>query len=190
MLTPQFLSRTFESASSYDAYLAAGDPKHAANWRDFEKHVALTPAQRTLIGGFERDIRILAVSGIWCGDCVQQLPFLPAIAAANPDRIQVRFIERDQHLDVAEQVVINGGLRVPVVIFMNEDFEFVSLFGDRSLARYRALAARKLGAACPLPGAPVPPDEVAATLADWVGEVERVHLLLRLSTKLRQRYGD
>jgi len=77
-----------------------------------------------------------------------------------------------------------------VVVFMNEDFEFVGLAGDRTLSRYRALAARMLGASCPLPGAPVPEDEIAATLQDWVEEFERAQLLLRLSGKLRQRHGD
>lgn len=83
-----------------------------------------------------------------------------------------------------------GGLRVPVVLILNEDFDVLSVEGDRSLARYRALAARQLGPACPLPGAPVPDDEVAATRQDWVDAFERAHLMARLSTKLRQRYAD
>ena len=73
---------------------------------------------------------------------------------------------------------------------MNEDFEFVAIFGDKSLSRLRAQAAKALGASCPLPGADVPHDEIAATLADWLAEIERVHLLLRLSPKLRERYED
>jgi hypothetical protein len=77
-----------------------------------------------------------------------------------------------------------------MAIFMAEDFEFVSLFGDRSLTRYRAIAAKQLGAACAVPGAPVPDDELAGTLQDWLDEVERVHLLLRLSTRLRQKHND
>jgi hypothetical protein len=87
-------------------------------------------------------------------------------------------------------VKICGGLRVPVVIFMNEDHEFVGLAGDRTLSRYRAVAKRSLGPSCPLPGAPVPPDELAATVADWLAEFERAALLVRLSPKLRARHGD
>jgi Cu/Ag efflux pump CusA len=54
--------------------------------------------------------------------------------------------------------------------FVNEDFEFLSLLGDRTLSRYRAIAARALGASCPLPGARVADDELAATLQDWLDE--------------------
>src|SRR5262249_54632898 len=141
-------------------------------------------------------INVLVISGAWCGDCVQQCPMLAIIQKRRPAAgsdgpgIDVRFLDRDRNLDLAERVRICSGLRVPVAIFMNEDFDFVSLMGDRSLPRPRATAARNLGVSCPFPGAPTPADEVAATLADWVNEFERVHLLLRLSPKLRSRHGD
>jgi hypothetical protein len=73
---------------------------------------------------------------------------------------------------------------------MAEDFEFMSLLGDKTLSRLRAKAAKSLGAACPLPGAELPADELAATLQEWLNEVERVHLLLRLSTRLRELHQD
>jgi hypothetical protein len=79
---------------------------------------------------------------------------------------------------------------VPTVIWMAEDFEFVSLLGDRTLPRYRAMAARQLGPACPLPGAALPADEAAATMQAWLDEFERVQLILRLSGRLRQKHGD
>ena len=41
-----------------------------------------------------------------------------------------------------------------------------------------------------MPGAPVPDDELQATLQDWLDEVERVHLILRLSGRLRRKHGD
>jgi len=79
---------------------------------------------------------------------------------------------------------------VPTVLFLNEEFDLVGYTGDKSLSRLRATALRKLGPACELPGAPVPADETAATVQDWVNEVERIHLLVRLSTKLRAKHSD
>ncbi|MEO1512692.1 MAG: hypothetical protein AAFU70_11515, partial [Planctomycetota bacterium] len=121
---------------------------------------------------------------------VQQLPLVRLIELANPGKIRCRYVDRDQNLDLAEPLKICGGLRVPVGVLLNEDMDVLALVGDRSISRYRAMAARQLGPSCPLPGAPVPPDEVAATLADWVEHFERAHLVCRLSTKLRQRYAD
>jgi hypothetical protein len=37
---------------------------------------------------------------------------------------------------------------------------------------------------------PPPPDELAATLQDWINELERVQLMLRLSPRLRQKHND
>ena len=85
---------------------------------------------------------------------------------------------------------LNGGDRVPVALFLAEDDELCGLFGDRTLHRYRALAARQLGPSCPTGLTAPPPDELAATLQDWLNELERVQLMLRLSPRLRQKYGD
>lgn len=190
MLTPEFLRAKFERARPYREYVATGAPAHRDNWARAEALIQLTADQADLVGGFVRRMHILVISGTWCGDCVQQGPMIAAIAAANPPKVEARFLDRDEHLDLAEQVRIAGGLRVPTAIFASEDFEFVSLLGDRTLARYRAIASEKLGASCPLPGASLPGDQAAATLQDWMNEVERVQLILRLSPRLRERHQD
>lgn len=190
MLDPEFLRRTFEAGLEYAAYEATGTPDQRRAWEAMHARVSLTPAQRGVIAGFSRRVNILVSSGTWCGDCVQQVPMLGRIAEANPRWIALRIVDRDQHKDLAEQVRICGGLRVPTVLFLNEDFEFCGLAGDKSLSRLRAIAERSLGPSCPIPGAEVASDEVAATLGDWVAEVERAHLIVRLSAKLRARHGD
>ena len=114
---------------------------------------------------------------------------LQRIAEAS-EAIDLRWVDRDEHAELAEKVKINAGLRVPTVIFMAEDFETLGWFGDRTLSRYRAMAAKNLGPACPVPGAPLPDDELAATLQDWIDEFERFQLMLRLSPRLRHRHGD
>lgn len=194
MLVPTTTTGTlrehFATALPYDRYVATGKPHEQANWAAFRARVALTPAQQPVLADIRRRVNVLCVSGTWCGDCVQQCPMFDAIARANPGQIDLRFVDRDHHKSLSDQLRICGGNRVPVVLFLNEDFDFVALAGDRTLARYRALASRLLGASCPLPGAPVPADEIAATLQDWINEFERVGLLLRLSPKLRARHGD
>jgi len=180
------LRETFANALPYDRYLAT-DAGRAESWHRVT--ASLTPAQRQLLQGFVRRMPVLVLSGIWCGDCAQQGPMLQAIAQGSPC-IDLRWIDRDQAPALRDAVRICGGHRVPTVIWMAEDFEFVSLLGDRTLPRYRAMASRQLGPSCPLPGAALPPDEAAATLQAWLDEFERVQLLLRLSGRLRQLHGD
>lgn len=190
MLPPEFLRAKFDQGLPYDDYVATGRPDQQRSWAAAHDRVRLTDAQRGLLAAFTRRSPVLVTSGTWCGDCVQQCPILDHIAHAAPNHIHLRFLDRDKHLDLSEQVRICGGLRVPTVLFLDEDFGFVAILGDRTLSRYRAMAARQLGAACPLPGAELPDDEAAACVADWVDEFERVQLLLRLSPRLRERHGD
>jgi thiol-disulfide isomerase/thioredoxin len=190
MLDAEFVRSKFDAALPYEKYVATGTGEQQENWNAIYNRAQLTDEQRSLVGGFVRDLKVLVSSGVWCGDCVQQCPLIQRIAEANPRRIDLRFVDRDEHKDLSERVRICAGLRVPTVIFMAEDFEFVSLLGDRTLTRYRAIAAKQLGPSCPLPGAPVPDDELAGTLQDWLNEFERVHLVLRTSGRLRERHGD
>jgi len=187
-LDPSFLREKFDLAVDYEAYLKS-DPAREGNWRAIERQVELTKSQTELLGGFVRRMPVLVISGMWCGDCVQQGPILHRIDEAS-GAIDLRWLDRDEHLDLAEQVRICGGLRVPTVIFMAEDFEPVEVFGDRTLSRYRAIASRTLGPSCPMPGAALPKEELAEATQEWVDLFERVHLILRLSGRLREKHGD
>lgn len=196
MIDPALAREKFAAGLLYNDYVATGTAAQQENWRRTALRVTLTPEHRRLLGSFTRAMPILVLSGTWCGDCVQQCPMIAAIAAASPrgsdglPLIAPRFLDRDEHDDLASHVRICGGARVPTVIFLNEDFDFVSLLGDRTLSRYRSMAAQSLGPACPLPGSELPADDAAATLQDWVNETERVQLILRMSPKLRDRYND
>lgn len=190
MLSPDTFRSAFSTGMTYADYLATGNPKQQQDWAAKDAALSLTAPQQALLSSFNRRINLLCLSGIWCGDCSSQCPMLRHIAAANPASIDLRFLDRDEGKEIGIPLMICGGQRVPTAIFLNEDFDFVSVLGDKTLSRLRASAARKLGPSCPLPGAPISADEAAATLQDWVNEFERVHLLLRLSTKLRARHGD
>ncbi|MGH7179964.1 MAG: thioredoxin family protein, partial [Tepidisphaeraceae bacterium] len=175
------LAASFERASEYDRYVKSGTPEQQRRWDQVYQAAHLTERQRALVAGFQREMNILVISAIWCGDCSQQCPLLARIAESNPGRIHLRFVERDAESKFSSSYRINGGDRVPVAIFMAEDFEPCAVFGDRTLSRYRALALRQLGSACPSGITAPDHDELSAALADWLVEVERIQLMLRLS---------
>jgi len=185
-----FLAEKFAAGRLYDRYVLTGNPDQQARWARVYEAARLTPQQTALVAGFVRRMKVLVVSGVWCGDCIEQVPLLQRIAEANPERIALRLLDRDEHRDLSGRLRINGGDRVPVALFLAEDDELCSIFGDRALSRYHALASRQLGASCPTGIVPPAGDEMAATLADWLAEVERIQLMLRLSGRLRQKHGD
>jgi hypothetical protein len=189
MLNPEFLRAKFEEGLKYDQYVATGRPDQIETWRRHHERIRLNQDQVTLIASFQRRLNVLVTSGVWCGDCSAQVPMLDHVARQST-QIDLRILDRDEHLDLAEQVMICGGLRVPTVLFLNEDFDFLSILGDKSLARLRAKAAKALGAHCVLPGVGEDQDEGAATLQNWVQAFEYAELIARLSPRLRERHGD
>ena len=180
----------FEQARPYGAFLDSyANPNQRARWDDLHGRFALTPGQSALLSGFVRRMPVLCLAGAWCGDCINQCPAFDHFARAS-DAIDLRFLDRDALPEVRDALAITGGRRVPVVVFLSEDGHEVSRYGERSLSVYRKLAADQLGPACPTGLVPPADNLLAATLAEWLGEFERAQLVLRLSPRLRQTYGD
>ena len=186
-LSSEELKTWFERGSTYTQYLNdAGE--YANPWYSVGEQVSM--AEHTdLLGSFTRSMNIIILSGVWCGDCSAQGPILEKIESASSN-IEMRWLDKDEAIALSNRVTINAGNRVPTVIFMAEDFEPAHVMGDRTLSRYRAIAARQLGASCDIPGAPIRHEELQASVQDWVNEFERVQLLLRLSARLRQKHSD
>jgi thiol-disulfide isomerase/thioredoxin len=185
-----YLSEQFALGLPYDRYLKTGNDEQQRRWNQVHDVARLTEAQKQLVGGFVREMKILVFSGIWCGDCVEQCPLIHRIAEVNPEKINLRFVERPRDAELVPEIRINAGSRVPVVQFLSEDDEWCATAGDRTINRYRAIALRKLGPLCPTGIVPPDKEELAATLDDWMNEVERVQLMLRLTPRLRQKYQD
>jgi thiol-disulfide isomerase/thioredoxin len=183
-------SDQFSSAMPYAKYLAAGTEEQQRRWTQVYELAQLVPDQQQLVAGFQRQMKVLVYSGIWCGDCVEQCPLLQRIAEANLAKIDLRFIEREMNTELREELRINGGSRVPVVQFFSEDSAWCGTSGDRTLNRYRALALKRLGPSCPTGILPPEKGELEATLADWINEFERIQLMLRLTPRLREKYKD
>jgi hypothetical protein len=183
-------SVSFRDALPYTTFLDRfATPAQRTRWDAFHARVHLSAEQNALLAGFVRPMPVLCLAGAWCGDCINQCPIFDHLAQASP-MIALRFLDRDAHPEVREALSINGGHRVPVLVFMSEDFLEVSRYGERTLSTYRRLAADQLGAACPTGLVPPPADHITQDVAEWLAEFERAQLLLRLSPRLRAKHGD
>lgn len=164
-------------------------PEQRRRWDEFDQQISLTPAQQSLLQGFRREMLVMVVAGAWCGDCIQQCPIFEHFARQSP-RLQIRYFDRDDCADLADALSICGGRRVPSVLFLAEDGAPCGRYGDRTLAKYRDVASGLEGAACPT-GLVAPEQSLlAAVVQEWLDQFERVQLMLRLSPRLRQKYGD
>lgn len=186
-----FWGECWVEAESYEDYLSRSDPTRASRWSSLEERIPpLRTEQRARLEGYRRTVHVLMVSGVWCGDCVRQGPMVRQIVAACDDSVSLRVIDRDQNPRLRDEVRILGAARVPVVVFLSEDFHEIGRFGDRVLSTYRRKAETELGAACAVPTAKLPPEELGAERDEWVDVFERMLLMVRLAPPLRERYAD
>ena len=166
-----------------------GSDADSAKWQRAAEQTRLTDAQKQMLGRFTRRTNVLVLAGAWCGDCASQCPIFEAFAASAPV-IVTHYLDRDEHADVQAALQINGGNRVPVLVFFSEDGHEVARYGERTLARYRQLVNQLVGESCAT-GIVKSADPVQAQIVqDWLNEFERVQWILRLSPRLRKQHGD
>jgi hypothetical protein len=182
----------FNAGHSYQDFLAKyGTEEHRRRWGEVHARVALSPAQRELLSGFKRQMKLVVMAGAWCGDCVQQCPiFEHFAAAASPGIIASRYVDRDADAAVAAELSCCGAARVPSVLFLNEDNQPIGRYGDRTLSKYRQMVADQLGLSCPTGIVPPQQSLLDAVTQDWLNEFERLQLMLRTSPRLRQKHND
>jgi hypothetical protein len=66
----------------------------------------------------------------WCADAAQTIPVMHKMAEAS-EHIELKLILRDEHLDIMDQFLTNGGRSIPKLIVLNEDLEVLASWGPR-----------------------------------------------------------
>ena len=184
----EFWKKHYQMALPYEEYLQT-DPEKAQRWRDFEPRAPeLTPDQKKRVQGFNREINILAMVGIWCGDCVRTISIIRKIAEAAGDKVNIRFIERETSPELMEELRVMGATRVPRLVFLTEDYWEIDRAGDRVLPVYRAKAAREAG--MNYDAGVMTPKAMEEETEAWLDIFERALLMTRLAPPLRKRHND
>ena len=187
----EFWKEHFEEAMDYEVFLETSNPLYADKWRAAEKAIPrLTTGETARVEGFGRKLNVLVYCGAWCGDCSRQVPMIKRICDAAGPEVSLRLIDRDASPRLTDEVRILGAMRVPVVVFLTEDFHEVGRLGDRLLSAYRRKRDNEMGAACDsgvlLPSA----EDLAIEITEWLDQIERMLIMVRIAPPLRARYDD
>ena len=96
--------------------------------------------------------------------------------------------------EIARELSICGAPRVPMLLFLSEDWYECGRFGERTLATYREKARKKLqsmeGASCPTGLFPQHESMIADEMAEWLTHFERVQWMLLTSPRLSKLHGE
>ncbi|HEY2880876.1 MAG TPA: thioredoxin family protein [Pirellulales bacterium] len=166
-----------------------GSDAHRRRWGTVYDRVQLKPEQLALLSGFKRQMKVLCLTGAWCKESTNQCPIFQRFVETAPS-IEIRYFDRDERPDLQAELRICGGNRIPVVVFLSEDDKFLGLYGERTLAEYRQMAAEPAGAACTITHVPMQQTLLDDITQHWLNEFERMQLMLRYSGRLRQLHGD
>jgi thiol-disulfide isomerase/thioredoxin len=95
---------------------------------------------------------------------------------------------------VAKELSLCGAPRVPVLVFLSEDWFECARFGERTLHTYREKARKHLssleGASCPTGLMAPDTDALTANIAEWLTYFERVQWMLLTSPRLAKLHGE
>lgn len=75
---------------------------------------------RTSISSIKTPLYFVLITEPWCGDAAHSLPGIAALVEQNP-LIELRVFLRDEHPDMMNQYLTNGGKAIPILIVLRQD---------------------------------------------------------------------
>ena len=137
----ELLAQGLSTGAAQSPYLLEVSQLNQQRMDRLDRKNRLTEPFLDLAGKLQRRYRLLAISEGWCGDAAQTLPVINWIAGSS-SQIELRVILRDEHPDVIDQFLTNGGRSIPKVIILDADTnEVLADWGPRPMV-LQAMAMR------------------------------------------------
>lgn len=97
----------------------------------YERFTLTEGDQHQLAALRSQSLRAIVLTEDWCGDALLNNPILMRIAEAAG--IELRFVLRDQNLELMDQYLTNGTSRaIPIYIFIDSEGNEVGVWGPRA----------------------------------------------------------
>jgi len=85
----------------------------------------------------------LVITEGWCGDAAQNLPFLNKMAELNPN-ITLKLVLRDEHPELMDEFLTNGGRSIPKVIGLDESLNVLGSWGPKPIPMQKEFLENKV----------------------------------------------
>lgn len=97
------------------------------DWLKSYQEFRLTEAEQKKLAAISKRFNILALSEDWCGDSVYNLPVIARMVEALP-HAKLKVLTRDDNLDLMEKFTADGKMKIPTVVFSDENFKILALW--------------------------------------------------------------
>ena len=130
-LMEDLLAEGKSTAPQQDENLTEYSKMNLRRMNRWEKTLKISTEAEAKIKAYEGKMIWLVISEGWCGDAAHSLPVIHQLADLNPN-IEMRVVLRDQHEDLMNQFLTNGGKSIPKLIMYNVDQkEVIADWGPR-----------------------------------------------------------
>jgi len=99
----------------------------------WDKTLKVTHEALQIIQDFDKKLTWLVLTESWCGDAAHVTPAINKIAELN-NKINLRFVLRDENVDLMNAFLTNGGKAIPKLISIDDLGNVVNTFGPRPTA--------------------------------------------------------
>jgi hypothetical protein len=97
--------------------------------------VRLTNRDQQRLGRLEGPVHVLVMTEDWCSDSLMNLPIVARIVEATPG-MDLRIFKRSEAAELNEFYIRQGITRIPVVTFLDGDFQEMGTWMERSQAAH------------------------------------------------------
>jgi hypothetical protein len=95
-----------------------------------DKTIKISEETRQKVQALKETQTWLVLTEGWCGDAAQNLPVLNKIAELN-NNIDMKFVLRDENLELMDLFLTNGGRSIPKLIALDKNNNVLKTWGPR-----------------------------------------------------------
>ncbi|MEP6989537.1 MAG: thioredoxin family protein [bacterium] len=126
---PVSLRDRFDAGDDFATVLASAQ-KNADLWSAVWRRAVVPPEFVARVEALGGTWHLLALSADWCGDAVNTLPVIAKLAALASN-IDLRVLDRDEHLDLMDMYLTGSSRSIPAVLALDAEFVERGWWGPR-----------------------------------------------------------
>ncbi|HET7620875.1 MAG TPA: thioredoxin family protein [Gemmatimonadaceae bacterium] len=125
------MRNVFEGAQTLSNFVA-GAEQHRDMWRSIYARATVNDEILERARRLPARRHLLVLVEDWCGDGFNSVPWLARLADLVPEKLELRVLRRDEHLELMDRHLSRtGGRAIPVVMVLDENFEEIGWWGSR-----------------------------------------------------------
>ena len=127
----------YEAGTTFDGFLKEGTEDEAKRTQLYYSKSTKNFTPEELQINIEHPINLMLVATTWCWDSQTNVPLIVHLADQNPN-INLRIFNKNKYPFLIDK--INGGEKVPQLLFYTKDFYYLDRWVERSTLGYKLYA--------------------------------------------------